>query len=282
MAIVNQVKTVLLLGILTGILLVAGSFFGKTGLTIAIIIVVLMNFGTYFFSDKLVLKMYRAKKVSKKQAPELHSIVEDICKEADLPKPKIFIIPTDNPNAFCCGRNPKHASIAFTQGILHLLDKEELRGVAAHELAHDKNRDILVATVAATIAGIISYLAFMARFAAIFGGMGGDRDRGNIFELLALAIIAPIVALIIQLAISRSREFLADESGAKLIKTGQPLASALRKLHVASKQHPLRFGSQATSHLFIVNPFSGRSLMNLFSTHPNVEERIRRLNALKI
>ena len=189
----NQIKTVLLLGILTGILLLIGSFFGPNGLTFAIIFVVLMNFVTYFFSDKFVLMMYHAKQVSKTQAPVLYEIIDDLCKKTNLPKPKVYIIPTDNPNAFATGRNPKHAAVAVTNGILHLLSKEELKGVLAHELAHVKNRDILIATIAATIAGIISYLASMARFAAIFGG-SRDRDSGNILELLVLAILAPIIA----------------------------------------------------------------------------------------
>lgn len=280
MSITNQIKTVLLLGILTGILLFIGSFFGRAGLTFAIIFVVLMNFFTYFFSDKLILVMYRAKQVSSSQAPELHKIVDQICKEAKIPKPKIFIIPSQNPNAFATGRNPKNASIAFTQGILNLLNKDELKGVAAHELSHVKNRDILIATIAATIAGIISYAAFMARFAAIFGGMRGNRDSGNIIEILALAIIAPIAALIIQLAISRSREYLADETGARLIHTGIPLANALEKLEKGNKLIPMTLGSPSSSSLFITNPFKG-GFISILSTHPPIELRVKKLRAMK-
>lgn len=277
----NQIKTVLLLGSLTALFLFIGYYFaGTSGLTIALIFSLLMNLGTYWFSDKIVLAMYRAQPISKTQAPDLHKMIEDLCKKAKLPKPKIFIIPDNSSNAFCTGRSPKHASIAFTQGILNLLSKEELKGVAAHELAHDKNRDILIATIAATIAGVISYLAMMARFSAMFGG-GRDRNRGNIIELLALAIIAPITATIIQLAISRSREYIADESGARLIKNSEPLASALLKLEQASKFNPMRLGSEACSHLFIVKPFSGRSILSLFSTHPSTQLRIQRLNQLK-
>jgi heat shock protein HtpX len=276
----NQLKTVLLLGLLTALLLFIGSFFGGTqGLTIAFVLVLLMNGGSYWFSDKIVLAMYKAKEVDKKQAPGLYKIIEELCKKAKIPKPKIYIVPTLNPNAFCTGRSPKHASIAFTQGILKLLSKEELKGVAAHELAHDKNRDILISTIAATIAGVISYLAIMARFAAIFGG-ARNRDSGNVLELLFLAFLAPIIALIIRLAISRSREYLADETGAKMIHTGKPLASALLKLEKASKMIPMRMGSEATSHMFIVNPFRAKTLLSFFTTHPSTEKRVDKLNQL--
>ena len=276
----NQIKTVLFLGILTAILLFIGSFFGKSGLTIAIIFVLAMNILTYFFSDKLILAMYRAKETTKKEHPELHKIVEEICKTANIPKPKIFIIPTDNANAFCTGRSPKNASIAFTKGILNLLNKNELKGVAAHELAHDKNRDILIATIAATVAGIISYVAMMARYATIFGDK--DRDSGNVIQLLLLSILAPIIALLLQLAISRSREYIADETGAKFIKDPVALASALGKLEKANSQNPLRFGNPSTSSLFIVKPFRGSAILNLFSTHPDINSRIQRLKELKI
>ena len=277
--ILNQLKTVLLLGILTALLLLIGSFWSSTGLTIAFIFVLLMNFFAYFYSDKLVLKMYKAKEVKKSQNPELHKIIEDICKNAKIPKPKIYITPQNHANAFACGRNPKHASVAVTQGILKLLTKEELKGVLAHEIAHVKNRDILIATVAATIAGIITYVAMMARFAAIFGGGRGGRNSGRTFELLFLAILAPIIALIIRLAISRSREYLADESGAKLIKKSSPLSNALLKLESAARISPLKKTSQTnvTSHMMIVNPFSGKSLLKLFSTHPSVSSRVEKL-----
>jgi len=279
--ILNQIKTILLLGLLTALLLWIGSFWGYSGLTIALIFVLLMNFITYFYSDKIILTIYRAKEVSKAEAPELHNLVEDICKKAKLPKPRIYIIPTKHPNALATGRNSKHAAVAVTQGILNLLTKEELKGVLAHEIAHIKNKDILIATVAATIAGIISYVAMMARFAAIFGG-GRSRDSRGL-ELLFLAILAPIIALIIRLAISRSREYLADETGAKLIKKSSPLANALLKLESASRIFPLKKTSQTeiTSHMMIVNPFSAKTLLTLFSTHPSVSSRIKRLRKLK-
>jgi len=277
----NQIKTVLLLGILTAILLFIGSFFGKSGLTFAIILVLAMNLITFFFSDKIVLAMYKAKLTTKQDHPELHSTVKEICKEANIPKPKIFIIPTDNSNAFACGRSPKNSSIALTQGIISLLNKEELKGVIAHELAHIKNRDILIATIAATIAGIISYAAMMARFAAIFGGMR-DRDSGNIIQLILLSILAPIIALLLQLAISRSREYIADETGAKLIKDPLALASALEKLEKSNSKNPLKFGNPSTSSLFIVKPFRGSTVLNLFSTHPSIDLRIQKLKEMKI
>lgn len=279
---INQIKTVLLLGILTGVLLLIGQLVGGTsGLTIALIFAILMNFGSYWFSDKIVLAMYRAKEVKASQAPKLYKIVKDVATEANVPMPKVYIIPTDAANAFATGRNPKHAAVAATQGILDLLSEKELKGVIAHEIAHVRNRDILIATIAATIAGVISYIAIMARFAAIFGGSRDSEGRGNILELLLLAIIAPIAAMIIQFAISRSREYLADETGAKIVKDSSGLATALEKLHASVKQHPLRFGNQATAHMFIVNPFTARGLMSLFSTHPDHNERIKRLNNLQ-
>lgn len=279
----NQIKTVLLLGILTGLLLLVGSFFGNTGLTVAIVFVVLMNSITYFFSDKIALAMYRARQVKKNELPWLHKIVKEIAKEAKIPEPKgIYIIPAQQANAFCAGRGPGHYVVACTEGILKILDKEELKGVLAHEIGHAKNRDVLVATIAATIAGVISYLAYMAQFAALFGGGGDDnRGTGNILSLLLLVILTPIIALIIQLAISRSREYLADETGAKLVKDGKPLASALEKINVSVKQSPLHFGSEAAASLFIANPFKGNALINLFSTHPPFEERVRRLRAME-
>ena len=257
---------------------------GMQGLTIAFLFSVLMNIGMYWFSDKIVLMMYRAREATKKDYPEYHVMVEDICKKAGLPKPRLYIVPSTTPNAFATGRNPKHAAVACTEGILQLLSKEELKGVLSHEMSHIKNRDILITTIAATIAGIISYVAMMARWAAIFGGMGGrdNNGRGNIFGFLVIAILAPIIALILQLAISRSREYLADHTGAKLIKNPLPLADALQKLETANKHHPMKFGNPATSSLFIVNPFSGRALLQLFSTHPPLAERVRRLKEMKV
>jgi len=279
----NQIKTALLLGILTGVLLLIGSFFGRQGLTFAFGFAILMNFGAYFFSGKLVLMMYRAKEANENEHSKLFKIVREVSQLSGVPMPKVYIIPTSNPNAMATGRNPKHAVVAVTEGILELLNDHELKGVIAHEFAHIKNRDILIQTVAATIAAVISYVAFMARWAAIFGGYGRDNEGGNnILELLVLAIIAPITATIIQLAISRSREYLADESGSGYIHSSEGLANALKKLEAGSKNRPIKFGNQQTSSLFIVNPFSGRSLFKLFSTHPDVEDRIRKLKELRI
>jgi len=272
----NQLKTVVLLALLTALLLWIGSFWGTSGIIIGLVFAVLINFGSYWYSDKIVLKMYHAKPVTEKEAPRLYKIVREVIQLANLPMPKVYILPTDNPNAFATGRNPNHAAIACTKGILELLNDDELKGVIAHEASHVKNRDILIQTVAATIAGVISYAAMMARWAAIFGGFGG-RDRNNSgLELIALAILTPIIAAILQLAISRSREFLADETAAKTLHNSFGLASALEKLEQGVKKNPLRFGSKATSCLFIANPFRG-GLLNLLSTHPPMKERIKKL-----
>lgn len=279
----NRLKTVFLLGLLTGLLILIGGIIGgKQGLFIGLIFSLLMNFFSYWFSDKFVLMIYRAKEIKKEDMPWIHQMVSDLAYKANIPKPRVYIIPNDTANAFATGRNPKHAAIAVTEGILHLLSKEELKGVLAHELSHVKNRDILISTIAATIAGVVSYLAAMARFAAIFGGGRNDRDNnGNIIGLLILAILAPLIAMILQFAISRSREFLADESGAKIIHDGKPLAEALEKLEKNVKIHPLIGGNQATAHMFIVNPFTTKSLINLFSTHPSTEQRIKKLKEMR-
>ncbi len=284
MAIMNQVKTVLLLGALTGLMLGVGQLFGgRQGLFIALIFVLLFNFVMYWFSDRIVLMMYRAKPVTRQQAPKLYKIVAELCKDANIPVPPLYIIPSETPNAFATGRNPKHAAVACTEGILKLLSEEELKGVLAHEISHVKNRDILITTIASTIAGIISYLAMMARWAAIFGGVGGrDRDdSGGLIGLIALTVLAPLIALVLQLALSRSREYQADASGAALLKDGKPLASALQKLETGVKHNPMRFGSPSTANLFIVNPFSTTALVSLFSTHPPMPQRIQRLKNLK-
>lgn len=281
----NQIKTVLLLGILTGILLVIGSFFGgKTGLTIGLGFAIVMNLFSYFYSYKLILFMYRAKEAKKSDYKELHEIVESVAKEAGVPKPKVYITPTESPNAFCAGPNPKKAVLCYTQGILKLLSKEELRGVTAHEIAHDKNRDILIATVAATIASVISYIAFMARFSALSGSSNREGGGTNLIGLILLGILAPLSATIIQLAISRSREYIADETGAKLVKKGEPLAKALEKLENYGKSHPMLLGSESTNNLFIVNPFRGKgmSFASIFSTHPPVHLRVKKLMELEI
>lgn len=279
----QQIKTVIFLGFLTGILLIIGYLVGgQQGLFIALMISVLINFFTYWFSDKIVLLMYRAKKAEPKSDRELISLVKEVCKHADIPQPKVYVIPSEHANAFATGRSKKHAAVAVTKGIMNLLSRDELKGVIAHEIAHVKNRDILISTIAATIAGAISYLAFMARYAGLFGGNDREGRGGNIIGLILLGIIAPIIALIIQLAISRSREYLADSTGAKIVKNPNGLASALKKLSENAKTNPLRFGNSATSHLFIVNPFSARGLIHLFSTHPPLEERIKKLNEMKI
>ncbi len=275
----NQIKTVILLGLLTALLLWVGNLLGgRTGLYFGLLFAIIMNFSAYWFSDKFVLAMYKAKQVTESQQPKLYRMVREIIQNANLPIPKIYLIPSNSPNAFATGRNPKHAVVAVTQGILDLLSENELKGVLAHEISHIKNRDILIQSIAATIAGVISYLAMIARWTAIFSGYGGrDRDSGSGIELLVLAILTPLIATIIQLAISRSREYLADEGSAKLLHSGNYLADALEKLNTSIKHNPLRFGSKATSCLFIANPFAGRSLLNLFSTHPSMTERIKRL-----
>ena len=277
---INQLKTVLLLGLLTGVLLAVGGLVGGTqGLTIALGFSLLMNFGSYFWSHKIVLSMYKAKEVKKSDYPKLFAMVKKLSEKAEIPVPKIYVVPSNNPNAFATGRNPSHGIVAYTKGILSLLSEKELEGVTGHELNHIKNRDILVQTVAATIAGVISYVAMMARWSAIFGGFGNrNGGGGNIVELLVLAIITPIIAVLVQLAISRSREYLADESAARLLKDGSGLASALTKLESCSNKRPMRLGSEGTAHLFIVNPFKGNVFTKLLSTHPSVRERVRKLN----
>jgi len=280
----NQLRTVFLLGLLTGLLLLIGQLLGgTTGLTIALIFALLMNFISYWYSDKIVLFMYKAKEADKTKYANLYSIVKNVSELANLPMPKVYIVPSSNPNAFATGRNPKHAVVAVTSGILDLLSERELKGVIAHEMAHIKNRDILISTIAGVIAGAISYIAFMARWAAIFGGFGG-RDEGgnNILGLLFLAILTPIIALIIRMAISRSREFLADSTGAKIVRDPNALADALTKLHAGAKVNPMRGANEGTSHMFIVNPLKGKSLMELFSTHPSMEKRVGKLRSMSI
>lgn len=274
----DQLKTTLLLGGLTGLIVFIGRYLGgSSGMVIAFIFAVLMNFGSYWFSDKIVLKLYKSRELSSEEAPELYSMVSRLSQSASLPMPKIFLIPSEAPNAFATGRNSQHAVIAVTRGILRLLNASELEGVLAHEMAHIKDRDILISSIAATLAGVIMMIASMARWAALFGGLGGsDDDDGGILGFLVLAFLAPFAALIIQLAISRSREYLADSNGAQIAGNPLGLASALEKLDYASKKIPIK-ANPATSHLFIVNPLSGKSLMSLFSTHPPIAERIARL-----
>jgi heat shock protein HtpX len=283
----NMLKTTLLLATLTGLLVIVGQMVGGTsGMIIAFIFAVIMNFGTYWYSDKIVLKMYRAQEVTAADYPELYGIVQKLTLRANLPMPKVYIVNTSMPNAFATGRNPQHAAVAATTGILGLLNAEELEGVLAHELAHVKNRDTLISAVAATIAGVITMLATWAQWAAIFGGIGGrdNQGSGNIIGFIALAIVAPIAATIIQLAISRSREFAADAEGARISQKPWALANALEKLEYGSAHYRERKGdvhaSESTAHMFIVNPLKGGSLMSLFRTHPVTEERIKRLRAM--
>jgi heat shock protein HtpX len=272
----NNIKTLFLLVTLTLILVAAGAALGgKQGMTIALIFALGLNFFTYWYSDKIVLKMYRAREVTEAEAPELHGIVRRLVQKAGMPMPKVYIIQQDQPNAFATGRNPQHAAVAVTTGIMHILSSEELQGVIGHELTHIQNRDILISTVAATIAGAISYLAYFA----MFFGRGDDDDGGNPIVALLMFIIGPIAALIIQMAISRSREYAADQGGARLAGNPRYLSSALRKLHVASQQIPMK-ANPATSHMFIVNPLTGGGLAKLFSTHPPMEERIARLESM--
>jgi heat shock protein HtpX len=246
---------------------------------IAFIFALVMNVGSYWFSDKMVLKMYKAKEVTRAEAPDLYSVVEHLARNAGLPMPRVYIIQNPTPNAFATGRNPSHAAVAVTTGILQILDRNELMGVLGHELAHVKHRDILIGTVAATIAGAISMMANMAQWAMIFGGFSRDDDNGGGLAAIAMMIVAPIAALIIQMAISRSREYGADKGGAQISGHPQYLASALRKLAQGVQQIPMK-ASPATAHMFIVNPLRGRGLTSLFSTHPPMEERIRRLEAM--
>ncbi|MCX5850561.1 MAG: zinc metalloprotease HtpX [Deltaproteobacteria bacterium] len=280
----NNVKTVVLLGALTGLLILLGGFFGgKQGVIIAFVIATVMNLGSYWFSDKIVLAMYRAKEVSEQDAPQLYSVVKGLALKAGLPMPKVCIVPGDAPNAFATGRDERHAVVAVTEGILRILGREELEGVLAHELTHIKNRDILVGSIAATLAGAIMMIASMAKWAAIFGfgRSSEDDDGGGIIGLILLAVLAPIAALLIQMAISRSREYLADQGGARIAGNPYGLASALEKLSLASKAIPMDT-NPATAHMFIVNPLSAKSFVNLFSTHPPIEERVRRLREMKI
>jgi len=275
-------KTALLLGILTGLLLLIGSFWGQSGLLIALIFSILLNFIAYWFSDKIALAMYRAKAVTEKEELILYKAVKEVSSLAKIPTPRVFVIPAPYANAFATGRNPKHSAVAATRGILDLLNEEELKGVIAHEVSHIKNRDILISSVAAVIAGVISYIAMMARWSAIFG-YGRDEEGNSGLELLVFAILTPIIAAIIRLAISRSREYLADASGARIVGSGEGLASALLKLEQSAKHISLAPTpkAQATSHLFISNPFRGRSFLSFFMTHPPVEKRVERLRSQK-
>ena len=276
----NGIKTTLLMVTLTLMLIAVGGILGgKTGMTFAFIIAFGMNFISYWFSDKIVLKMYKAQLVSQSDAPELYGMVRRLSQKAELPMPKVYIIEQAQPNAFATGRNPDNGAVAVTTGIMQILTQEELEGVIAHELAHIKHRDILVGTIAATIAGAISYLAQMAQWAMIFGGRDDD-EGGNPIAAIVMMIVGPIAAILVQMAISRSREYGADAGGAMIAGNPAYLANALKKLHIASQKIPMN-ANPATSHMFIVNPLKGGGLMKLFSTHPPMEERVARLESMR-
>jgi heat shock protein HtpX len=278
----NTMKTMVLMVALTLMMVFFGGLMGgKTGMTVALIMAFGMNFVTYWFSDKIVLKMYGAQPVTTTEAPELYRMIEKLAQRASLPMPRLYVIDGDQPNAFATGRNPEHGVVAVTRGIMRILSREELEGVLAHELAHIKHRDILIGTMAASFAGAISYLAQMAQWAMIFGGRSDDEGEGGSFlSSLVMMIVGPLAAMIIQMAISRSREYAADAGGARIAGNPLYLANALRKLHMASQRIPMK-ANPATAHMFIVNPLSGGGLMKLFSTHPPMEERIARLESMR-
>jgi len=271
-----MLRTALMFALLTGILLVVGWFVGGvSGMTLFLALSVVINFLSYWYSDKIVLGMYRAKEITKKQEPKLHQIVEKVADEAEIPKPRVYLVDTPVPNAFATGRSPSHASIAVTSGLMKNLNSDEIEGVLSHELSHIKNRDMLTASIAATIGGTIAYIAQIAWYGFIMG----DRKNSGSAVLLPLLILAPVAATLVQLAISRSREYAADYTGAIISKKPLELASALQKISQAAKEHPLK-GNSATAMLFIVNPFKADAFAALFSTHPPVEQRIARLKEL--
>jgi heat shock protein HtpX len=275
----NTFKTAFLLTALTLLIVFVGQYFGgQNGMMIALIFAGVMNFVSYFFSDKIALAIYRAKPVTREQLPRVYEVVERLTQRAGIPMPKLFVIPSESPNAFATGRNPSHASVAVTDGILNLLNDEELEGVLAHELGHVRNRDILISSIAATLAGAITVLARMGMWGAMFGGYGGrdDRDRGGGLGALLLLILAPIAAMLIQFAVSRSREYAADATGAHITGNPYALASALKKLDAYSRRLPMA-ATPSTAHMFIVQPLVGQTFASLFSTHPPIAKRIERL-----
>jgi heat shock protein HtpX len=279
----NSFKTVILMTVMMVLFLFVGELIGgSNGMMIAFIFSLVMNFGSYWFSDKVVLSIYRAHEVTREEFPMLYDIVENLSQRADLPMPRVYVMDNASPNAFATGRNPDHSAVAVTTGIMKILNKDELEGVISHELTHVKNRDILIGTIAATLVGTITFIARMAGWAAIFGSGGGNkRDRGgNVFSELALMILAPIAALIIQMAISRSREYMADAGGAQISGKPLALASALNKLEVGKEIAPMANAGTASAHMFIVSPLSGKSFIKLFSTHPPISERIARLQEI--
>lgn len=278
----SQIKTVLLLGLLTGLILfLGGAMGGRTGLVIAFVFALIMNVGSYWYSDKIVLSMYRAREVGPTEAPALHAMVRELAARANIPMPRVCIIPQDAPNAFATGRDPEHGVVAVTEGILRALTPEELKGVLAHEIGHITNRDILIQSVAGVLGSVVMMIANMLQWTAIFGIGNNDEDSPNPLAAIALAMLAPLAATLIQMAISRSREYLADDTGARLAGNPLYLAGALKKLHAYSQQVPMRGANDATSHMFIVHPLRGRGGMaSLFSTHPPIEERIARLESM--
>ena len=280
---INTLKTTFFLAVLSVLFIFIGSVVGgQNGATMALIMAGVMNIGAYWFSDKIVLAMYRARQITEKESPELFSVVRELTMRSSLPMPKVYIMENPAPNAFATGRNPEHSAVAVTTGILSLLSRDELAGVVAHELAHIKNRDILISTVAATIAGAISYISHMASWGLMFGGGRRDSEDRNPFGsviAIAVMILAPIAAMLIQMAISRSREYRADESGAAICGNPLSLAGALKKLHAGTRRIPME-ANPATAHMFIVSPLTGGGMLSLFSTHPPIEERIARLEAI--
>ena len=277
----NQIKTFVFLALLSGlVMLLGGALGGQNGVVVAFAFAMIMNFGSYWYSDKIVLALYKARELSPAEAPFIHATVVELAARAGVPTPRLCLIPEQAPNAFATGRNPENAVIAVTEGIVRLLSPEELRGVLAHEMAHIVNRDILLQSIAGVLASAITSIAYFMRFAAFFGGRSSDGERSNPAALLAMAILAPLAAMLLQMALSRSREFYADQTGARL--SGQPLAlaGALHKLAAMNQRIPMQSGSPATAEMFVVSPFFGASMQQLFSTHPNTEERIRRLQAM--
>jgi len=274
----NTMRTIFLMTVLTLVLVFAGGALGgQNGALIALVFAGVMNMGSYWFSDKIVIKMYRGQEVN---SGVLYDVVAELCQRNGLTMPKVYILPQGTPNAFATGRNPEHAVVAATEGLMRILTREELMGVMAHEMSHVKHRDILIGSIAATVAGAISYLAHMAQWAMIFGGR--DDEESNPLALIATMILAPIAAMLVQMAISRSREYLADEGGARLCGNPYYLANALRKLEMANSQAPMRQVNEATAHMFIVNPLRGGGMRALFSTHPPIEERVRRLESMTL